>query len=71
MCGSLPMKKQLFNEAYSHYTGLVLRMTEKVSNYKKAHACKSFEVMQKKIEEPSHKDNWMVQWEISDKQLIL
>ena len=46
MRGSLPMKKQSFNETYGHSTGLILRMTEKVSNFETAHSRKSSEIMQ-------------------------
>ncbi len=71
MRGCETMKKQVFNKSFGHCTGLVLRMTEKVQNYEYTHHKKVADTTINVSEDENHRDDWMVQCEISDKQLVL
>ena len=65
------MKKQVYNKSFGHCTGLVLQRTEKGQKYKYTHHKKSDDTTINVSENENHQDDWKVQCEISDKQLVL
>ena len=67
MRGCESMEKQLFNKTYGHCTGLVLCMTERTENYEFTHSWKIHDNLEIEFENENHRDDWMVQCEISDK----
>ena len=71
MRGCESMKKQLFNNTYWHCTGLVLHMTGRIDNYEFTHSRKIDDSSEMQFENENHRDDWMVQCKISDKQIVL
>ena len=71
--GCKSMRNQLSNKSYGHCTVLGLRniWLERFENYKFTHTWKNQNNSEIEFEDENHRDDWMVQYEITDKQVVL